>query len=296
MFVPRVSQRLNAALREGVARGLLPFDWCAARLRADLRPHLRGAVVPASFTDKVRYKLARDRRPITRVYADKLAVRDYVRSLNHDVRLPRLFAVVQDERAAVAAMPREPWVMKASHGSGMVLLAPTPGSMSPIEVARRARDWLQTDYALRYWEWQYFRLPRRVLFEEYLGEGARTPDDYKLYVVHQRVRFIEVDQNRFCGHMRDFYRPDWRRIESRIGPAPTPPAPLARPPLLDAMIRIAESLSRDTDFLRVDLYAVRGEVYFGELTHSPAAGNFGFEDPLLDADLGRDWAVPSEYV
>jgi hypothetical protein len=265
-------------------------------MRADLRPHLRGNGAPANFTEKVRYKLARDRRPIARLYADKLAVRDYVRVLNATVRLPRLLAVATDDRGAITAVPREPWVMKASHGSGMVLLAPDPATVSPVEVGRRAREWLGTDYALRYWEWQYFRLPRRILFEEYLGDGARTPDDYKLYVVHQRVQFIEVDQNRFCGHTRDFFRPDWTRIDSRIGPAPTAPRPIARPPLLAAMLAIAESLSRDTDFLRVDLYAVRGEVYFGELTHSPAAGNFGFADPALDEDLGRDWRVPAEYV
>lgn len=257
---------------------------------------MRRDCAPASFTDKVRYKLAHDRRPIARVYADKLAVRDYVRSLVPTLNLPRLLCVCDSAGRAVDGIPAEPWVMKASHGSGMVLISPKSGDVPIAEVRRCADEWLKTDYALRYWEWQYFRLPRHILFEEYLGDGARTPDDYKFYVMHQRVRFIEVDQNRYTGHTRDFFRPDWSRIDSRIGPAPVAERPIPRPPQLEQMITIAEALSRDTDFLRVDLYAVRGTVYFGELTHSPAAGNFGFADPALDEDLGRTWELPAQYA
>lgn len=61
------------------------------------------------------------------------------------------------------------------------------------------------------------------------------------------------------------------------------------------MLAIAEALACDTDFLRVDLYEVRGTLYFGELTHSPAGGNFGFADRNLDEQLGRGWQIPARY-
>ena len=38
------------------------------------------------------------------------------------------------------------------------------------------------------------------------------------------------------------------------------------------MIVIAEKLSDGFKFLRVDLYNVKGKIYFGELTFYPAAG------------------------
>lgn len=295
MFVQRISRRFNAAIRHGVAHGLLPFDWGASRLRVDLREFSQGRRRPTTFTEKVRYKLARDRRPIARLYADKLAVRDYVHSVSRSVRLPRLLGVYDSAAEAAACAPSCPWVMKGSHGSGMILISPATNSVPRSVVSRHAEEWLQTDYALRYWEWQYFRLPRRILFEEYLGEGSATPDDYKLYVIHQKVRFIEVDQGRYTRHTRDFFTPDWTPIRSRIGPAPVASNPPSRPERLAEMIAIAEELSRETDFLRVDLYFVRGEIYFGELTHSPAAGNFGFQDRRLDEDLGRGWKLPLEY-
>lgn len=44
------------------------------------------------------------------------------------------------------------------------------------------------------------------------------------------------------------------------------------PDNLSEMIKIAESLSNGCKFVRVDLYDVKGKIYFGELTFYPAAG------------------------
>lgn len=38
------------------------------------------------------------------------------------------------------------------------------------------------------------------------------------------------------------------------------------------MVDIAEALSSDFDFVRVDLYCVPDQVWFGELTCTPRAG------------------------
>lgn len=295
MLTPHLSSRFNSALKFGIARGLVPFDWGALRCRRDFAQFVRADHAPQTFTEKVRYKLARDRRPIARTYADKIAVRDYVRQVCPAVRLPQLLRVFDDPANILDHLPEPPWVMKASHGSGMVLLCQEAGAVSAQEISRRAQRWFETDYALAYWEWQYLRLPRRVLFEEFLGDDSVAPDDYKFYVIHQKVRFIEIDQGRFTHHTRDFFRPDWTRIDSRIGPAPCAPIAPPAPARLADMIAIAEQLSCDTDFLRVDLYAIRGEIYFGELTHSPAAGNFDFTDAALDQQLGHGWQVPAEY-
>jgi hypothetical protein len=38
------------------------------------------------------------------------------------------------------------------------------------------------------------------------------------------------------------------------------------------MVKVAKALSADFDFMRVDLYSVSGQVYFGELTCTPRRG------------------------
>lgn len=44
------------------------------------------------------------------------------------------------------------------------------------------------------------------------------------------------------------------------------------PENLNEMISLAEQLSDGFKFLRVDLYNIKGKIYFGELTFYPAAG------------------------
>jgi hypothetical protein len=41
---------------------------------------------------------------------------------------------------------------------------------------------------------------------------------------------------------------------------------------MDKMFEIAAALSKNTPYLRVDLYNVDGKVYFGELTFFPQSG------------------------
>ena len=121
----------------------------------------------------------------------------------------------------------------------------------------------------------YGLVPRQTLVEELLrvhGRRGGDPDDYKLFVFHQQCRFIQVDSDRFGQRTQDFYRPDWQRLELSGG-LPWAAQPQARPERLDDMIALAERLARDTDFLRVDLYALTDRIVVGELTSYPAGGD-----------------------
>jgi TupA-like ATPgrasp len=288
------SQMKKTLLRRAVALRLLPFG-SAARLvrRRNLRKWKDG--VPATFTEKVQYKVLHDRRELARIFSDRLAVRDYVFRLAPELNQPRLLGVFKSERELAGAIPIAPWVMKASHGSGMVLISKISAPAAPALVHAKAREWLNTEYAYFNWEWQYLDLPRRIVFEEYLGTEKNPPADYKLFVINQKVRLITVDEGRFGQHTRNLFYPDWTPIKTGKGEAPPALIPPAKPISLPEMIRHAEILGQDTDFVRVDLYEVAGKVYFGELTHSPAAGGVDFEDPQLDLELGGYWSMPPSY-
>ena len=55
------------------------------------------------------------------------------------------------------------------------------------------------------------------------------------------------------------------------------------------MYEIAKKLSGDFPFVRVDLYYVKGKVYFGELTFYPWAGYVQFEPDDFDLTLGENF-------
>lgn len=55
---------------------------------------------------------------------------------------------------------------------------------------------------------------------------------------------------------------------------------------LSRMIDIAQKLSNGFKFLRVDLYNVNENIYFGELTFYPAAGIGSFAPEKWDKTIG----------
>lgn len=193
-------------------------------------------------------------------------------------------------------MPNERWVMKATHGAGMVLISKPDGSTNADLVRKLSRRWLATDYSLVYWEWQYHRIPHQIVFEKFIGSDEQPPADYKFYAIHQKVRLITVAEGRFIEHTRNLFYSDWTPIATRKGHAPVSLTPPSRPITLERMISLAEKLARDTDFLRVHLDQVGNDICFGDLTHSPAASDMDFEDPRLDHEIGSHWKLPRRFV
>jgi hypothetical protein len=271
---------------------------------------------PKTFTEKVRYKMLRDHRMLLVTFADKAAVRDYVASRVGPEYLPATFGIVSEpERLRELDLPTS-YVVKPTHGSGAaIVVSPQASEHQTLPPAvwgwvyRHVRPSAVTVDALvdiaRVWmtklygqgpnrEWAYGRVQRAVIVEEMLVAPGGIPDDYKFFVFHGRCRYIQVDAGRFDERTQDFYDADWQHLPMSGGPAWATP-PRTRPERLDEMISIAERLGAETDFVRVDLYALPDRIVFGELTSYPAGGDSPFEPESFDAEFGRHWTVPRRY-
>jgi hypothetical protein len=58
------------------------------------------------------------------------------------------------------------------------------------------------------------------------------------------------------------------------------------------MLRAAEALGRDIDFVRADFYDTDARLYFGELTTTPGGGLEPLRPVSLDYQLGTLWHLP----
>jgi len=274
---------------------------------------------PVTFTQKMLWKMTKDRRPLLTTFADKIAVRDYVADAIGAELLTRLYAVVADPAELdLARLPKE-FVVKPNHASGLIwivadrtlplgqgsresaclasgMFTTTRDALDKDLLVATCRKWLKTTYADLELEWAYRNIPPQILVEELLLEAeGRIPPDYKFFVFHGRVRLVQVDTDRFDGHRRNLFLPDWSVVDAQWI---YPPAEheLLRPDSLDRMIHIAEVLGQETDFVRVDLFEIAGRIVFGELTsypEGPYAPSFSPES--FDAELGRYWTLPKRY-
>jgi hypothetical protein len=272
---------------------------------------------PRTFTEKVRYKMLRDHRPLLVTFSDKAAVRDHVAARLGEQVLPRLHLVTDDPTDLLGAVLPPAYVLKPTHGSGVAVIvsdAAEPGATlpearygwvyrhvrpehAPVEdLVVLAQGWLTLLYGQGpNREWAYGHVPRRVMVEEFLvGADGGVPDDYKLFVFHGTCRYVQVDRGRFERRTQDFFTPDWEHLPLSGGHPWAEPA-LPRPARLDEMIAMAERLGRDTDFVRVDLYDLPDRVVFGELSSFPAGGDSPFEPESFDLEFGSHWTPPRRY-
>lgn len=272
---------------------------------------------PTTFREKVRYKMLRDRRDLVVTFADKAAVREYVAGVVGAHYLPHVHLLTDDPAALHRAQLPDAYVVKPTHGSGAAIVVskrapqdarlPTePGSwvyrqVRPEqahrdEVVGIARGWLGQLYGQGpNREWVYGQVPPRIIVEELLTDrDGGVPDDYKFFVFHGRCVYVQVDSGRFGLRSQDFFTRDWRHLPLSGGPPWRDPPP-GRPACLPEMLEVAERLSIETDFVRVDLYDVDGRVVFGELTSFPAGGDSPFDPDHFDTEFGRHWTVPRRY-
>lgn len=258
-------------------------EYLVARLLGQpLSPH---AWERMTFNDKIMYRRLRIRDQRFAIFGDKLQTQDYVRERLGERSVPNVLKVADQAEAFSDLMG--PFVLKANHGSGWVILVDAPRLLTNEEKAL-AQSWMATDYGADRREWAYQRARPLLYAEEFLMPGP--PPDYKFHVFGGVPKVIQVDIDRFADHRRVFMRPDWVPLGTSRYPLPRYSQP--KPPNLDMMLGWASVLADKIDFLRVDMYDMGDRVLVGELTCYPGAGRDRFKPKSLDNWLGRQWAMP----
>jgi len=245
-------------------------------------------VRPRSFSEKIQRRKLFDRRPELVQFADKYAVRDYVRQRLGEGVLTRLYHVTDDpEDIPIDALPKS-FVIKPTHGCGWIEVVRDKDKVDLDHLKGVCADWLQRNFFYTAGEWAYRRVVPRLLFEELLDERGKCPKDYKFFVFHGRVEFLCDDIYRFGDHRRNMYDRDWNRLYFGFQ-RPSSDNPLPRPSRLEEMILYAEILAEGFDFLRIDLYQPGNRVVFGEITATPASGLEPFWPGGTDTRIGELW-------
>jgi len=272
------------------------------RLRFALRymaVHKRFSLLlcPRTFTEKNMLRVAKDRRSLLRTCADKLAMRRYVEQKVGPQYLPKILCQTQDPGSIKWRELPERFVVKASHGSGMlrVIKQFDPTDKAHIDsLIETCKDWLATDYGKHSREWAYVGIPRNILIEEFIESDCLgndgVPWDFKFFVFDGRCAMIEVVTGRFYQHRCTLFSRDWKQFDSDNG-IPVSEEPLKRPANLDELIEPAERAGRGIDFVRVDVYAGKNGPLVGELTMTPGGGNEHYSNPKLDRFLGSQWKM-----
>jgi hypothetical protein len=113
--------------------------------------------------------------------------------------------------------------------------------------------------------------------------------DYKFYCFNGMPKYCQVISNRTTKETIDFFDMDWN-LQPFIGlmnSVENSVIPIKKPVNFKLMKEIAEILSYDYKFSRIDLYEINNKVYFGEITFYPFSGMGVFRPDEWNWKLGK---------
>ena len=251
--------------------------------------HLRN---PRTFSEKLSWRMVYDRRDLLAPTCDKKAMKELARERAGDlVLIPRTLWSGRDVSELASVPLPEHWVLKPNHRSGLVYFGHGPAQVE--ELVRITKGWLKERHWQKMGEWAYLHAEPTMLVEERIGHPRETLLDYKFIVFDGVVRALVIHQDRFDNHRRYIFRPDFTRVPVRsAGDSPQQGGAFEKPDHYDLMIEVAMRIATDFDHLRVDLYSVGDDVWFGEVTPYHANGIQRFRPPSWDLELGSYWTLP----
>ena len=278
---------VNAAL--GLYDGMPDRDYLERKFEALMGTPLH-LDAPQTFNEKLQWLKLYNRKPEYTLMVDKYRVREYItQKIGAEYLIPLLGVWDSPNEIDFAALP-EQFVLKCNHNSGLgMCICRDKSSLDLRKVRRELRKGLRQDYYLPGREWPYKDVPRKIIAEKFMIDNeVNELRDYKFFCFRGEVKCFKVDFDRFIDHRANYFDPNGNPMP--FGEVVCPPKPdkqLVLPENLDEMIALAEKLSGDVPFLRVDFYNIQGRIYFGELTFSPASGMGKFIPEEWDTVLGR---------
>lgn len=240
---------------------------------------------PQTYNEKIHVSKLYMPTPLKTRLADKVAVREWITErIGSEYLVPLIGVYDSFDEIDFDALP-DSFVIKCSHDSGSVTLVKDKRTISREILKLKYDFFMRRNYAWRGLEMHYRDIPHKIMIEQYMGDAV---NDYKFLCFDGSPHYCWVDMDRFTHHTRNFYSLNWERQPfSLLYPNNNNDAEC--PAKFGEMKNIAEALCGIFPHVRVDLYFVKGNIYFGEMTFSSENGNGKFTPDEWDYKLGALW-------
>ncbi len=155
------------------------------------------------------------------------------------------------------------------------------------------RKGMKQSYYWRCREWPYKDVPRKIIAEKFMQcQEYESLPVYKIFCFNGKPKLIQAIQNdKQPNESIDYFDTEWNLLDLKQN-YPNSTIPFRRPSKLSEMLKIAEKLSADFAFIRIDLYLINDEIKFSEFTFYSDAGFAVFEPNDWDKKLGDMITLP----
>lgn len=247
----------------------VPYLKLTYRIKTGKRLNLKK---PVTLCDKLNWLKLHDIHPEYTRYVDKLTVGEVVKELTgKDLCFPIYGSWEHYDEIDFDSLP-DKFVLKCNHDSGSVKIV-----HSKAEIDHAAlRDFFESRLKMNPYvlgrEYPYKNVKPRIMAEKFMiPDGESDINDYKFFCFNGKpeILFVATERNEDCKF--DFYDMEFNHLDI-VNIHPQSGKIIEKPKKFEEMKALASKLSENMKFVRIDLYEIAGEIYFGEFTFFHAGG------------------------
>ena len=247
----------------------------------------------SSFSEKMQYAKLFDRN-IQKVYlADKIKVYNWVKEKLGEIYLIPLIGIYNKISEIKWKNLPESFVIKTNCASGDTIIVKSKSQLSYLKkliIKQKINYSIKTDYGKLLMEWHYSQInPRKIIISKYIEGGETGLIDYKFFCFQGQPLFCQVETDRFGDRKVDLYDLNWNKLSWNQQGYKSSDNIMEKPQNFKKMIDIVKILSVSFSHVRVDLFNLNGNIYFGEMSFTNESGFRKFIPEDINIALGKLW-------
>ena len=250
---------------------------------------------PHTFNEKLQWIKLHDRKPIYTTMVDKYEAKKYVADIiGEEYIIPTIAVYDRVEHVEFDKLPNQ-FVLKWTHDSGGIVICKDKSTLDINVAIKKLKKGERSHYYWRSREWPYKNVKPRIIAEQYMeDESGYELKDYKFFCFdgEPKALFVATDRGKKDEETKfDFYDMDFNHLPFTNG-HPNATREIKKPAGFEEMKRIASQLSKGIPHVRVDLYNIKGKIYFGEITFFHWGGMKIFNPREWDYKFGEWIKLP----
>ena len=239
-------------------------------------------------------------------YSDKFEVRKYIESLGLKDILTECYGVWDHAEDIDFDSIPDKFVVKCTHDCESTIVVHDKNKMDKKKVIEFLNKHLAVRYGYDSCEPHYIYIKPRVMAESLIEMdsssdfSSKTLVDHKIRCIDGKAQYDMVCYDRPLGigtggehTVYDLYNiQTWEPMRQYLDYPGTVYKNVPRPENLGEMIKIAEKIAQGFLQVRVDLYNVKGKIYFGEMTFFACSGMYHWFTPEFQLMIGDRIHLP----
>lgn len=244
---------------------------------------------PVTFNEKLQWLKLHDHNPDYVKMVDKITAKEYVADIiGWEYIIPTIAVYDSVDEINLKELP-DSFVLKTNHSGGNsgVVICKDKKFFDIEDAKGKLRESLKSNMYRHSREWPYKEIRPRILAEKFMSDiGDGDLKDYKFFCFDGEVKSLFVGTERMSGDVKfDFFDADFNHLDL-IQTHPMSGKKIQKPDNFDKMKDLASLLSKGFPHVRVDLYNIDGQIYFGEMTLYHHGGFYPFHPEHWDKDFG----------